>query len=592
MCMGMATHRIQFHPDTIPALLQHRASRCSRDVAYSYPELGQHATWLALWEDVRSTAKGFLALGIEKGDRIAILMQGRLELIVTLFAAMSLGAVAVPVNAYSKKDEFAACLRDARPKALVLGSEGHHLQYPALMKEILSDAGAEGRESGWLPDYVFVTDKPEAIEPPFLPYASLALLGASTSDRTFVEACQQVEIQDPAVLLYTSATLGQPKGVLRTLASFLPKGSGLKQPSSGKEALLRLADRIARRFSLMNLLPLYHLGGFAVLITNLKSVNVRVVLLTRFNPVHALQAVERERCRILTGTPFMIQHMLAANREHRRDLSSLLGVAFTSAAVNNRILQRVMNELDLLFFLVSYGSSEAGSVANGTCFLERRNSQVLRLLYRLLEGSGLLSGTVRRSDFENTAYSLAGKIDKGVRVKVADPDSGEELPQGQQGEILIKSHRVMRYTREHPGRACYTREGWFRSGDLGYFDERGYLTITGRMNRLISRGGEKISPAEIEHALLAHPGVEEAMVLGIPDDLYGEQICACVVARPGAELSPEKLGLDLERRLSAFKLPRYYVFLPQLPLSATGKNSVAEIRELALGDIGGLRKNA
>lgn len=355
--------------------------------------------------------------------------------------------------------------------------------------------------------------------------------------------------------------------------------------------LMRISDKITRYFSIMNLLPLYHLGGFATLITSLKTCNIRIVMLSHFNPLNALAAVEKERCRVLVGTPFMVQQMLASPKRNNFNLNSLLGIAFTSAAVNNIILQKIMKSLNLYFFMVSYGSSEAGAVANGTCFLNRRSNMILLLLYRLLRHTNLLSGLIHYKEFEKSSYSIGGRVDKQVEVKIVNPETGETLPSHELGEIAIRSYRVMRYTNELQAKASVTEEGWYKSGDLGFLDERRNLTITGRLHRLITRGGEKISPIEIENALLRHHDVDEALVIGVPDELYGEQICACIVAKEGAALTSEKLKMIWRHSCRRSSCRGISYFFPNFH-SPTGKVSIAEIKSLVLTGTLEMKKHA
>ncbi|MBD2872759.1 class I adenylate-forming enzyme family protein [Paenibacillus arenilitoris] len=581
-----------FNPDTIPYLLRKRAADCANDVAYSFPAYNQHYAWSTLWREVRLLAKGLLKLGIKKGDAVAVLMPGRMETIVSMFAAACVGAVIVPLNTYSKKEELRHYLEDARPAALLMATKGNRLHYPAILQEIIFENRRAGTDSSWLPAHIFVLDDEESAAAPFRSYSDLFALGSLVEEETLAAACRANRPEDPLILLYTSGTLGMPKGVLRTTASFLLKKAQAAGPGPGSALLSKLTDRITRYFSVMNLLPLYHLGGFATLFTGLKACNIRIVMLSRFHPIDALAAVQMEKCKVLIGTPFMIQQMLASPQRRDYDLKSVLGIAFTSAAVNNAILQKMMKQIDLRFFMVSYGSSEAGAVANGTCFIEKGNNGILPLLYNLLKPTNLLSGLLRYQDFEKSEYSIGGRIDKAVEVKIVDPDTGRTLPPSAHGEIAIRSYRVMRYTKENKERPCFTEDGWYRSGDLGFVDERRQLTITGRLHRIISRGGEKISPVEIENALLRLGDVAEALVIGVPDELYGEQVCACVVAKHGAALSADKLRSDLAPLLSAFKLPRHFVFLPAFPLSPTGKISVAEIKSLVLDGNGALRKHA
>ncbi|WP_139990482.1 class I adenylate-forming enzyme family protein [Paenibacillus paridis] len=582
----------RMNKDTIPFLIQARAAQCPHDVAYSFPAADQHYSWLRLWEEVRRAAKGYLQLGIKKGDRIALLMPGRMEMVVSMFAAACVGAIIVPLNTYSKKIELQNYLKDARPELLIMGSEGQHIQYPAVLKEIIAENTMDGILADWLPAHIFLLEDAPRNTAPFRSYSELAVLGLEMTEQRFTAAYEANMPKDPLILLYTSGTLGVPKGVLRSTASFLLSGSQKEEQGKSNTMLLRICDKITRYFSIMNLLPLYHLGGFATLFTSLKACNIRIVMLSHFNPLNALATVEKERCRVLIGTPFMVQQMLTSPSRKEFNLNSLLGVAFTSAAVNNTILQKIMKSLKLYFFMVSYGSSEAGAVANGTCFIHRKSNIILLLLYRILRHTNLLSGLIHYKEFEKGSYSIGGKVDKLVEVKILNPETGETLPPHEHGEIAIRSYRVMRYTNEVQDKASITSDGWYKSGDLGFLDDRRNLTITGRLHRLIIRGGEKISPVEIENVLLRHHDVDEALVIGVPDDLYGEQVCACIVAKQGTSLTSDKLKADLAPHMSAFKLPRYYVFLPVFPLSPTGKISIAEIKSLVMSGIGELRKHA
>lgn len=578
--------------DTIPYLLFKRATNTPHDIAYSFPEFQQDYSWSTIWHEVRLVAKSFLQLGIKKGDSIALLMPGRMELIISMYAAACIGALIVPLNTYSKKDELQNYLKDSRPVALIIGLEGHHLHYPSILQEIISECGLSATDSSWVPTNIFVLDDEVRIYAPFRPFSELSTLGVNGDDQAFLSVCQSTNAKDALVLLYTSGTAGSPKAVLRSTASFLASTSESKSLEKETSFIQRMTDRIARKFSLLNLLPLYHIGGFATIFSNLKVCNIRIVMLSHFNPLNSLAVLDKEKCQFLSGTPYMIQQMLSLSKRNQYDLKSLLGVIFTSAAVNNSVLQKVTREWNLFFFMVSYGSSEAGAVTNGVCFVNRKNNPLLSFMFRLLRHANIISGLINYKEFEKNAYSLAGKAGKRVELKILHPETEDTMPLHEQGEIVIRSPQVMRYAKENKERPCFTKDGWFKSGDLGFVDDKGHLTITGRLLRIISRGGEKISPVEIENALLLHKDVDEAFVIGIPDEMYGEQVCACIVAKKEANLTSDKLRNDLAPYMSAFKIPRYFVFLSCIPLASTGKISVPEIRMLALEQIGELRKNA
>jgi fatty-acyl-CoA synthase len=561
-------------------MLARRATYTPHDTAYCFPERQQAYTWARLWQEVQQLATGLLHLGIQKGDRVAVMLEGRAELVVSLLGVATVGAVVVPINTYSTKQEVETYFRDARPAAFLTGTAARQFSYTSLASELQTpNTGSAG---AWLPRHVFVQGSEAEVAAPFRCYSELLAPASSVSTELFVQACQAVRASDPAFLLYTSGTTGTPKGVLRSVASFLgatPRRQGLGQHVQA--AAMRLGDRYTKRFAVMTLLPLYHLGGIGTLFTSLKMCNVRMVMLTHFNPVTARAVTAAEECKFLIGTPFMIQAMFAAQPAAAPPLRLVLGVVFASAAVTGSMLARIAQELpNLHFFTVSYGSSEAGAVANGTCLLHKKRNLATSLFLRLLRSINLLSGLLPYEAFSQTPFSICGRVDKQVAVRSIDLQTGEFLPPGQAGELVIRSHRVMRYAQEALAQESFLADGWYRSGDIGYVDAQGCLVITDRIKRLISRGGEKISPVEIEHTLLQHPGVAEAFVVGVPDALYGEQIGAVLVAKPATELDLAELRAWLGGRLSQFKVPHYIVLAPALPLSATGKVSSEVLKQL------------
>lgn len=575
--------------DTVPELLQSRARRSPNDIAFSFPSFDQHYDWRTIREEVQRLSEGLLALGIRPGDRIALLMQGRIELVLLIFASACIGAVAVPLNTYSKKEELRALLADCKPAALLMDKEGQRQSYLTMVAELLAETGGEqGIQAECpVPRHLFVLADRAEVRAPFRAYSELADEAAKAGPQAFRDAAAGLDLRDPLVLLYTSGTSGKPKGVLRSTASFLTAARSPKRTGLASAALIRATDRLTRKLCVMSLLPLYHMGGFGTIFTALKACSIRIVMLGHYSPNSALAFVERFKCRVLIGTPFMIEQMLSSEARDKHDLRSLLGLVFTSSAVDRRVLERITRELHIYFFMVSYGSTEAGAVANGVCVTDRKPHPILSPLYGLFMQSKLVSGFIGLQQFLACEYSLAGKVDKNVEVAIVNAATGVRMPLGEQGEIRIRSHRVMRYAGQSDAEdAGPSADGWFRSGDLGYLDANGHLIVTGRIKRIISRGGEKISPVEIEHALMKLPGIEAAFVVGVPDDKYGERICACIVPRRGATLVAEKIRLDLAGMLSAFKIPAHFLFVPCLPMSPTGKVAVADVRDLALAQLG------
>ena len=569
-----------FNRHTLPALLHHRAAHTPHNVAYQFPELGQVVTWAQLWQAVQAMAAGLARQGIGPGDRVAVLLEGRLELLVTLLGTVAIGAVAVPLNTYCKLAELRQYLLDARPAAFIVGTSGLRVAWADLAAAVLPTPKAAPTPEAWVPNRVFVQGAGEELPVPFRSYK--VLVAAPFTPAEVRALCTATPASAPAFLLYTSGTTGLPKGVLRSTASFLAADAGA--PSRFTARMLRLSDQLTRRFGLLSLLPLYHQGGIGTLVSVLKACNVPTTLLTHFNPVTALDVAERGRCKFLIGTPYMVQAMLGAGAGRPLQLGALVGIAFASAAVSGPMLDGIVARLPgLYFFTVSYGSSEAGAVANGTCFFANNKNLLVAGFLKLMRRANLLSGEIPYALFRETPYSVCGRVDKAVEVQALDAHTGQVLPPGQAGELVVRSHRVMPYADADPVANPRLPGGWFRTGDIGYVTPDGVLILTDRLKRLISRGGEKISPTEIENAIRQHPAVADAYVLGVPDALYGEQVCAVVVPQARAVLDAAELRTWLGERLSQFKIPKYVVGLPALPLLGSGKPASAEIsQEVAL----------
>ena len=570
--MPTATH---FNPQTLPALLAHRARHTPHDVAYRFPELEQAATWAQLWQQVQQLAAGLARQGLGPGDRVALLLEGRLELVVALFGIVAVGAVAVPLNAYCKLAELHQYLLDARPAALIMGTSGLHTSH----SELLATPPAPAPGAAWLPQKIFVQGKAAGLSASCQPFADL-LAGPLPTEAEALVLCTATLATAPAVLLYTAGSTGQPKGVLRSTASFLGKDTQL--PKRSRTLAMRLRDRMTRRFMVLSLLPLYHQGGISALLSLLESRNVPVALLTHFNPLTALRVAEQVRSRLLIGTPFMLQAMLTGHPDAGRFLQSVWAVALGAAAVTHSLFDMLLAQLPSVYVvIVGYGSSEAGTVASGNCFMAQNKNPLLANWLRLLSRLNLLTGEIPHSLFHQTPFSVCGRVNKDVQVRTLDLQTGQPLPAGQPGELAVRSHCVMPYAHDE----ATATDGWYRTGDIGYVTPDGVLILTDRLKRVISRGGEKISPTEVENVVRRHPAVADVYVVGVPDALYGEQVCAVVTERPGVRLEVAELRAQLAEELSQFKVPKYIVCVPSLPLLGSGKLAGEQIRQNALHQV-------
>ncbi|MBG8551919.1 class I adenylate-forming enzyme family protein [Hymenobacter guriensis] len=556
-------------------MLHQRALDFPDAPCYLFPERDQVCTWRSLWEEVQAIAAGLRQLGIRNQDRIAILMEGRPEQIICIYAAIAAGGVAVPLSTYLTREELKGCLLEARPAVFIMGSAEHHIGHSQLTDVVAANSGAEAlSEDHWIPCHAFVLGSPVQPASGFQPYEALK---APTVPETPALDAPGLTAYEPAFLLFSSGTTGRPKAILRSAAAFTSRkpAGGSQKPNAFQSFLSRKGNAYVNRFVALNLLPLYHLAGIGMMLTPLQVCNARLAMLARFNPVRGLDAIAQTKARFLVGTPHMVQAMLALEQAPASRLGSVLGVFFASAALQPHVLEQTIQGFkNLYFFFVSYGSTETGAVANGICFIPNRRHTAVSLLLRILRSMNYLDGEISLRAFASTPASIGGRIAHQVEVGIRGMHTGEWLPAGQEGEILVRSYRLVPGSTHAPVDA----EGWFRTGDLGYVDAHNCLMITDRLKRVISRGGEKIAPAEIERVIKQQPGIEEVLVLGLPDTLYGEVIAAAFTEKTGARVPIEVLREALQTLLSSFKVPQHFLRLPALPLNATGKIDVAKVR--------------
>jgi fatty-acyl-CoA synthase len=354
----------------------------------------------------------------------------------------------------------------------------------------------------------------------------------------------QVRPDDPFMIQYTSGTTGFPKGVVLSHHSVV---------NTARLLVHRL--RAEPESVWINPLPLFHVGGSVL--NALGTVWLRAAHCpVPFDPAVVLELVEAERGSVLPGVPTMLIHLLDHPDRTQRDLSSLQRVLSGGAAVPAELVRRIQRELGVSY-CVMWGLTESSSVATQTLVTD-------------------------------TADDLAETVGPPLphtEVLVVDPATGDALPAGHTGELLIRGPGVMSGYFDNPDAtaSALTPDGWLRSGDLGSLDARGYVRITGRLKEMIIRGGENIYPREIEEHLYTHPGVAEAAVLGVPDDIWGEQVAAVIRPAQGHVPSGEELQGFLRERLASHKLPRRWEFVDAMLLTPSGKIKKFELRELFTG---------
>ncbi|GAA3967804.1 3-((3aS,4S,7aS)-7a-methyl-1,5-dioxo-octahydro-1H- inden-4-yl)propanoate--CoA ligase FadD3 [Streptomyces marokkonensis] len=527
-------------PLTIPDALDLAAVRSADREAVVDGDV--RLTWARLRDEVRAAVKSLLALGTRRGDRIAVWAPNSHRWVVAALATVSAGAVLVPVNTRYKGAEARWLLERGGARLLFVENGFLGKDYLAM----LGDGDGDGERSGdgtrpvpALPGLSRVVTLDGTERPGTLPWDDFLTYGAHLPDTEVTVRTASVRPDDPSDLLFTSGTTGRPKGALTTHRQNLTT----YRAWSGRTGLTG-----EDRYLIIN--PLFHCFGYKAGILACLLRGATMVLQPVFDVQRALTAVETERISVLPGPPTIYTELLDAPGRELFDLSSLR-LAVTGAAVVPVALVRRMRAELFPEVLTAYG---------------------------LTESCGTVTVCSADDDAETVALTAGRPID-GVEVRINDGDR-RPLPVGRDGEIMVRGYNVMLGYLDDPAAsaAAVDADGWLATGDVGHFDERGNLVVTGRSKDMFVVGGFNVYPAEVEQVLAGHDAVAEAAVVGVPDARLGEVGRAYVTARPGAGADPDTLLGHCRERLANFKVPREVVVLGTFPRNASGKIDKVALR--------------
>lgn len=445
--------------------------------------------------------------GFQRGDRVGVMLPNVPHFPIVYYGILRAGGVVVPMNVLLKEREVAYYLDDSGAKLLFAWH----------------DFGAEARPGAEAAGAQLVDVEPAGFRD---------LVGAAPA----IPDLAEVSDEDTAVLLYTSGTTGRPKGAELTHANLYGNAQ------TKLETLIQLtADDV-----ILGALPLFHSFGQTAALNAGMMAGAALTLLPRFDPVKALEMMERDGVSVFLGVPTMYMAMLGVPQAERPDTSSLRVCISGGASLPVEVLHGFEQQFGTKI-LEGYGLSETSPVAS-----------------------------FNHPDRERKPGSIGTPI-RDVQMAVVD-EHGRELPVGEVGEIVIRGPNIMKgYWQRPEATADAIRGGWFHSGDLARMDEDGYFFIVDRKKDLIIRGGYNVYPREVEEVLYEHPAVAEAAVLGIPDAEWGEEVGAAVALKAGAEASPEQLQAFVKEKIAAYKYPRVVWLVPELPKGPTGKILKREI---------------
>lgn len=513
------------HVVTIPQLIEHAANRFAGLVAVE--DHGVVLTYDALADAAREAARAFIANGVELGDRVAIWAPNSVRWIIGALGAQMAGAVLVPLNTRLKGREAGQILQRSAARILLTVNGFLDIDYPSLLLEerlphlerIILLSG-QGRGVSW---------------------ESFLASGTSVSDEDVKRRLSQVQGDDLCDILFTSGTTGVPKGVMTTHAQNLR----VYRHYSGVLGL-----REGDRFLIVN--PFFNTFGYKAGWLSALLRGATILPHAVFDALAILGRIERDRVAVLPGPPTLYQTLLALPELRDFDLSSLRFAITGSSSIPVELVERMRSELGFKTVLTAYGLTE-------TC--------------------GLVS-ICAATDDARTIATTSGRAIDGVQMRVLD-ESGCEVQPGMPGEIVVKGYNIMKGYFQDPQETARAvdPDGWLHTGDIGTVDERGYVRITDRKKDMFIVGGFNCYPAEIENILLAHPGIAQVAVVGVPDYRLGEVASAHIVTKTGADLTPDQVVSWSRENMANYKVPRFVKMCSALPMNAAGKVLKAVLRE-------------
>ncbi|MGB5299630.1 MAG: AMP-binding protein [Thiogranum sp.] len=525
------------------------------EAVVSMPQ-GRRLTYTQFADAVDPLARGLLAIGFNKGDRIGIWATNNVEWLLLQIATARIGAVLVNINPAYRPRELAYALQHSEVNGLFVISRFRSSDYIAMLIELMPElqhaAAAEFTSTDFPALRRVVVYDPAAAEntarphPGFTTWADLLSAAEAISDGQLEAVTASLDMDDPINIQYTSGTTGFPKAVVLTHHNILNNAS-----FSAQAMHFTAADRLAVA------VPFYHCFGMVLANLLCFSVGACIVIpCEHFDAADVLKALQAERCTAIHGVPTMFIAELEHPQFKDFDLSTLRTGIMAGATCPPALMQRVMQELHCSEILIGYGETEASPLTHLTS----------------------------RDDTLERRVETVGTNLPHQEVKVVDVDSRKTVPLDSVGEICFRGYHIMRgyYGDAEATARAIDDSGWLASGDLGTMDAEGYIKITGRLKEMIIRGGENIYPREIEDFIFTHPKVAEIAVFGIPDEFFGEEIMAWILLHAGETATQEEIREFCKDRIAHFKIPKHIWFVDEFPMTVTGKLQKFRMREIAI----------
>ncbi len=536
---------------TIGDMLDDVASKYPRNDALVYVNKNLKMNYREFKEKCDEIAKGLMALGIKKGDHIAAWAYNVPEWVLLQFASAKIGAVLVTVNTYYKSHELKYLLEQSDSTSLFLVGGFKDVNYVDMVYKVLPElkdtepGKLNSKKLPYLKNIVFIgKDTPEGM----FNFEEVIDLNENVSDGELKDRQNSLDSKDVINMQYTSGTTGFPKGVMLTHYNIVNNAFYVGETMGMNEN-----DRMCIP------VPFFHCFGCVLSTLNCVCHGSAMVPIEIFNPKDVLESVQKEKCTALQGVPTMFISELKHPDFEKYDLSSLRTGIMAGSSCPIEVMVNVMSKMHMEEITICYGLTEASPVLTQT----RRNDPVAKRV------------------------ETVGKTLPEIDVKIISPETGDELPANEPGELVARGYGIMKGYYKMPKQTEETiKNGWLHTKDLAIKDEEGYFSILGRIDDMIIRGGENVYPREIEEYLYTNDKIKDVAVVGVPSEKYGEEVCAFIQLNNDANSSVEEIKSFCKEGIARFKVPKYILFTEDFPLTASGKIRKVELKELAKEQLG------
>jgi len=533
--MASAERGDWFEKQTLGSLPERAARRWGAREALCFK--GRRLTFADLAAGVDRAAKGLIALGIRPGDKVALWLLNRPEWIEAAFAVMKIGAVLVPINTRLRTEDVAYIAHQSDSTALILAERSGPIDYLAMVRELVPPGVAAAATR--LPKLRHIVLFGDELRQDTVTWNAVLAGGAAVDDAALAARADAVDPEDLAFLMYTSGTTGFPKGAMHCH----------RMIRNVTERAFRLA--ITERDVIMMYLPLFHLFAFSEGMLMSMVSGARQVLTEGFDPAESLDLMARERATVLHGFDTHYKELLEAQERNPRDIGRIrTGIAAAGMQSSTAIARRARKVFGPL--VSGFGMSEIGV--------------------------GVAIGALDST--EEQCCEASGFPAPGYEVRIVDPGTGRDQPVEVPGEILARGYTLMRgyYEKPEATAAAIDADGWLHTGDMGLLRADGHLRFMGRYKDMLKIGGENVDPMEVEAFLMAHPAVNLAAVVSLPDARLSEVGVAFVRSEPGQALTEDDVLAHCRGRIASFKIPRRVIFVDDFPMTSSGKIQKVKLR--------------